>query len=67
MNLNKAETFKLADDMNILDIVINNSHTCYNGSKKFNTYGYGCGECPACELRKKGWKEYIEILNGDIK
>ena len=58
MDLTKAETFKLAEKENCLKLVINYSHTCYNGSVIFNEWGSGCGECPACELRKKGFYEY---------
>lgn len=46
----KAETFKLADDLGILDYVKNNTLTCYNGND--------CGECPACKLRENGLQEY---------
>lgn len=63
MFLTKAETFKLAEICGFLDTVINESHTCYNGDRS-QTYkwGKGCGQCPACELREKGFKEYQESL-----
>jgi len=68
MYLNKAETFAMADIEGCLDVVINNSHTCYNGDDKMNTWGYGCGECPSCNIRENGWKEYINMINnGDVK
>lgn len=56
IHLTKAETFQLAKDEGVLDLVVNESHTCYNGDHitKFD-WGYGCGECPACILRKNGW------------
>ena len=59
IHLTKAETFKLSEDESVLDIVINESHTCYNGNHttKFD-WGYGCGECPACILRREGWKNF---------
>lgn len=59
IHLSKAETFKLSEDEKVLDIVINESHTCYNGNHntKFD-WGYGCGECPACIEREKGWKKF---------
>lgn len=61
MFLTKAETFKLAQEVEALDAVINESHTCYNGNRtKFNSYGFGCDNCPACELRKQGYNEAIE-------
>ena len=58
MYLTKAETFKLAEENNCLDLVLNYSHTCYNGLQIKNDWGFGCGECPACILRKKGFYEF---------
>jgi 7-cyano-7-deazaguanine synthase len=59
INLSKAETFKMAEDEGVLDLVIEESHTCYNGDRSLkHDWGYGCGECPACILRKKGWNKY---------
>lgn len=64
MNIDKAGTFRLATVYGCLDLVINESHTCYNGNrfKKFG-WGYGCDSCPACEIRKNGWNEYQESLD----
>lgn len=59
MHLTKAETFQLAEDCGILDTVIEDSHTCYNGDREHkHDWGFGCGKCPACELRAKGWDEF---------
>ncbi len=60
MWLNKAQTWDLAEKEGCIDIVKTYSYTCYNGSEKMNDWGYGCGECPACNLRKKGWGEYVQ-------
>jgi 7-cyano-7-deazaguanine synthase len=61
MYLNKAETFELAEKEGCLDKVIELSHTCYNGDRsKLWEWGYGCDDCPACELRKAGYKKYKE-------
>ena len=58
--LTKAETFQLAQEEGILNLVIDESHTCYNGDRSIkHDWGYGCGECPACILREKGWAKYI--------
>lgn len=59
LTLNKARTFKLAEILGGLDLVLEHTHTCYKGdrSNRFD-WGYGCGECPACLERAKGWKEY---------
>ncbi len=59
INLSKSETFKLSKDEDVLDIVLEESHTCYNGNHitKFD-WGYGCGKCPACLIRESGWENY---------
>jgi len=58
--LTKAETFTLAEEEGILDIIIDESHTCYNGDRSAkHDWGYGCGECPACKLRQEGWLAYL--------
>lgn len=51
---NKAQTWALADELGILDMVRTQTLTCYNG-----IIGEGCGHCPACELRKKGLNLYL--------
>ncbi|MCY7914165.1 7-cyano-7-deazaguanine synthase QueC [Bacillus haynesii] len=56
MWLNKAETWELADELDALDFVKNETLTCYNG-----IIADGCGECPACELRANGYNEYIKM------
>jgi 7-cyano-7-deazaguanine synthase len=53
MWINKAETWKMAYDLGALDIVKEETLTCYNG-----IIGNGCGECPACKLRKNGYVEF---------
>lgn len=54
MWLNKAETWALADQVGALELVREKTLTCYNG-----IIGSGCGDCPACELRKLGLSEYM--------
>ncbi|TYS70954.1 7-cyano-7-deazaguanine synthase QueC [Sutcliffiella horikoshii] len=54
MWLNKEETWKLADNLNFLDFVRTKTLTCYNG-----VIADGCGECPACKLRKRGLDDYL--------
>jgi 7-cyano-7-deazaguanine synthase len=62
MYLDKAETFKLADDIGYLNEVIELSHTCYNGNREiFNDWGYGCGDCPACFLRRDGYEKFKDM------
>lgn len=58
----KAQTFMFAKELGVLDIVVEHSHTCYHGNREIkHEWGYGCGECPACVERAKGWKEYQEF------
>lgn len=60
MFLNKAETFELARKEGVLALVLQESHTCYNGEKTMNDYGRGCGNCPACNLREKGYHQFVK-------
>ncbi len=55
MWLNKAETWEMADKLGRLDYVREKTLTCYNG-----VIGDGCGNCPACHLRKRGLDQYLE-------
>ncbi|WP_417347139.1 7-cyano-7-deazaguanine synthase QueC [Ferrimonas sp.] len=54
MWLNKAETWAMADHYGALELVRDETLTCYNGIK-----GSGCGDCPACHLRSRGLEEYL--------
>lgn len=54
MWLDKARTWALADSLGVLDIVRNETLTCYNGIP-----GDGCGHCPACRLRRAGLEKYL--------
>ncbi|MGO4696152.1 7-cyano-7-deazaguanine synthase QueC [Paenibacillus sp. 2TAB26] len=54
MWLNKAETWKLADELGAFDFVRERTLTCYNG-----IIADGCGDCPACQLRRNGLDEYL--------
>ncbi len=58
MWLDKSQTWELADKLGVLDIIYNRTLTCYNGIP-----GEGCGHCPACFLRKRGYEQYIEKKN----
>jgi len=55
MWLDKAETWNMAYELGVLDIIKEETLTCYNG-----VIGNGCGECPACILRKNGYLEFKE-------
>ena len=56
---NKAQTFEMADNAGKLSELIGLTMTCYNADEKMNPWGRGCGECPACKLREKGFNDYI--------
>lgn len=58
MWLDKSQTWELADELGVLDVIYNNTLTCYNGIP-----GEGCGHCPACFLRKRGYEQYMERKN----
>jgi len=60
MWLTKAEEFKMAENLGCLDVILRETLTCYNGVEKMNDFGKGCGECPACLLRKKGYDEFMK-------
>lgn len=54
MWINKAQTWELADQLGVFEFVKERTLTCYNG-----IISDGCGECPACKLRKKGLEDYL--------
>ena len=55
MWIDKEETWALADKLGVLDVIRDRTLTCYNGIQ-----GNGCGECPACKLRRRGYERYIQ-------
>jgi 7-cyano-7-deazaguanine synthase len=62
MWIDKAQTFALASDIGgekLMRIVLEHTHSCYMGDHTHrHAWGYGCGKCPACELRSQGWLRY---------
>lgn len=70
MWIDKAQTFALAKALGgaeLLDLIVEHSHTCYLGDRiQRQLSGYGCGTCPACELRANGYTAYLASpdLNG---
>lgn len=58
MWLDKAQTWALADELGVMDIVRHDTMTCYNGIQ-----GDGCGHCPACKLRREGLEQYLLMKN----
>ncbi|MDB5494005.1 MAG: queC [Phenylobacterium sp.] len=63
MRLTKADTWSLAKGLGgdpLVEIVLADSHTCYLGERgELHAWGHGCGTCPACELRAKGWEAWV--------
>ncbi len=62
MWLTKAQTWKMARELggaDLLRLIVEDTHSCYLGDRTAqHPWGYGCGACPACELRKKGYLEF---------
>ena len=64
MWLTKAQTWALAKGLggeDLVDVIVRDSHTCYRGTRgALHEWGHGCGDCPACDLRARGWAEWVE-------
>ena len=64
MWIDKAATWKMAQDLGgtaLLDLIRTGTHTCYLGERgTLHDWGYGCGKCPACELRARGYAGFME-------
>lgn len=62
MYVDKAGTWALAEQLGgqrLVDLIVEASHTCYLGDRSHrHPWGYGCGTCPACELRARGWEQW---------
>ncbi|MDP3355204.1 MAG: 7-cyano-7-deazaguanine synthase QueC [Polaromonas sp.] len=62
MWIDKAATWALAEALGgqaLVDLIIEHTHTCYLGDREHrHDWGYGCGQCPACELRARGFVAY---------
>ena len=75
MWIDKAQTWELARELGqksgvagggqaLVDLIIEHTHTCYLGDREHrHAWGYGCGSCPACELRAKGYAGFSANLN----
>jgi 7-cyano-7-deazaguanine synthase len=62
MWVDKAETFSLAQSLGgdpLIELILEETHTCYLGDREHrHDWGYGCDDCPACELRKAGYLKW---------
>ncbi|WP_342616335.1 7-cyano-7-deazaguanine synthase QueC [Rhodoferax sp. GW822-FHT02A01] len=75
MWIDKAQTWELARSLGeqsgvaqggeaLVDLIVEHTHTCYLGDRTHRqAWGYGCGECPACVLRAKGYAAFSDSLN----
>jgi 7-cyano-7-deazaguanine synthase len=63
MWIDKAQTWQLAHDLGgqpLVDLIRTDTHTCYLGERgALHDWGYGCGTCPACELRARGYRNFM--------
>lgn len=64
MWIDKADTWRMAEQLGgqaLVDLIVEHSHTCYLGDRTHrHDWGWGCGSCPACELRARGWAAYAD-------
>lgn len=64
MWLDKAQTWDLSNQLggqHLVDMILEDTHTCYMGERgQRHAWGYGCGDCPACQLRKTGFEHFLE-------
>jgi 7-cyano-7-deazaguanine synthase len=62
MWIDKAGTWAMAEKLGgsaLVDLIVAHTHTCYTADRTTrHPWGYGCGQCPACELRAKGWEQW---------
>jgi len=62
MDIDKAQTWQMAFELGgveFVELVVEHTHTCYLGQRDVRyDWGYGCGTCPACDLRKLGWDKW---------
>jgi 7-cyano-7-deazaguanine synthase len=65
MWLNKADTWALARELGgdrLVELICEQSHSCYHGDRVHrHDWGYGCDDCPACELRSAGWEAFAIV------
>jgi len=67
MWINKAQSWHLAAQLGgaaLIELIRADTHTCYLGERgDLHAWGHGCGTCPACDLRAKGYAEYAHSLS----
>ena len=64
MWIDKARTWRMAERLGgptLVELIRSESHSCYMGDHStVHDWGFGCGKCPACELRAMGWRNYVD-------
>jgi 7-cyano-7-deazaguanine synthase len=67
----KKATWELARDLGgdaLIELIRIESHSCYLGERGArHAWGYGCGACPACDLRRKGWEAFAAAVSKDVR
>ncbi|MGK9235779.1 7-cyano-7-deazaguanine synthase QueC [Inquilinus limosus] len=67
MWIDKAETWRLAASLGgeaLVELIRDETHSCYRGDRsQSHEWGYGCGECPACNLRAEGWRRFRDGMS----
>lgn len=71
MRVDKAGTWAMADRLGgpaLVELIRADTHTCYRGERKvLHAWGYGCADCPACELRAAGWARWRGVASFTAK
>ena len=62
----KAETFAMVAEAGKLKELIELTISCYNGNTTLHEWGRGCGKCPACKLREKGFIEFKKFQQSPV-
>ena len=69
MWIDKSQTWELAQELGgpaLVNLVVEHTHTCYQGDRTHrHAWGFGCGACPACELRRDGFHKYQALKSTD--
>ena len=69
MWIDKAATWQMAVELGgrpLVNCILEHTHTCYLGERSIrHTWGYGCGSCPACDLRADGYNRFVESVDAD--
>jgi len=71
MWIDKAATWALANELGgkpLTDLIVEETHTCYRGDRSNrHDWGYGCGSCPACELRARGYMSWSSTSDHEVR